>query len=470
MCLLGLAAPALAGCDLLLLSPILPGIVPGLGQPLRGHVFDSATGQPIGAATVVSELGWASTDNSGRFSLYGAVSRRNISICRAGYTSLTFAAGALQDDRAYFLDALFPTPGQGDLTSRRVEIRGKIKTSFGPIDGEVVFAGFGKGKISANQYAIPDFRAALPGTIFSGVMAGGEVDNGPIFQEANATEQPFSFRDYGNNTLGFGYAFFDVPFRPTGTLTVVPWEAPAEIEIGRTFSAKAAIGYTNTKWAKEVKTDVTLDFGILGSVPVARGLATSQTMTVPSIANTKYVLEGRAYNADKSRESVVVITTNNPAEPHSFDLLTPPDPEFPAKGQNGVGGRPTFRWRSVTDAEAYMVQVFEPNIPQPKWRGITADTSLTFPGFGDGDVNGGALLPGVKYNWEIHAIGSKYGATSPKSMDFKDFLPAGYTDHGLGPRMRTPADILGIKDGSPPFRPFRKKAFESLTKGLEFTR
>lgn len=470
LCMLGLAAPALSGCDLLLLSPLMPGLVPGIGQPLRGQVLDSATGQPIGGATVVSEAGWATTDNSGRFSLYGAISRHNISISRAGYTSVTYNAGPVQDDRAYFIDALFGTPSQGDLTSRRVEIKGKVVANHGaPIDGEVVFAGAKNGRINANQYAIADFKAALPGTIFSGVLAGGEVDGGPIFPTGKESEQRFKFKDYGNNTLGFGYAFFDVPFLPTGTLTIPPWQAPVDIKIGA-FAAKARIEYNNTRWAKEVKTDITLDFGILGSVPVARGFTSQEDLVVPSVANTKYVLEGRAYNADRTRESVVVITTNNVTSGNSFDLLTPPDPEFPAKGQTGVGGRPTFSWRSVPNADAYMVLVFEPNIPQPKWRGITTGTSLTFPGFGDADVNGGALLPGVKYSWEIHAIGSKYGAVTPQSVDVKDFLPFSYTDGGLGPRLRTPADILGIKDGSPPFRPFRKKAYQSLTKGMEFTR
>lgn len=468
-CLLGLVAPAIAGCDILLLSPLMPGLVPGIGQPLRGQVLDSATGQPVGAATVVSEAGWTTTDNSGRFALYGAISRHNLSISRAGYTSITYNAGPLQDDRAYFLDPLFGTPGQGDLTSRRVEIRGKVASSFGPIDGEVVFAGVQNGRINGGQYAIADFKAALPGTVFSGVIAGGEVDGGPIFPSAKEAEQPFKFKDYGNNTLGFGYAFFDVPFQPTGTLTIPPWEAPVDIKIG-SFAAKARIEYTNTRWAKDVKTEITLDFGILGSVPVARGFTSQQDLVVPSVANSKYILEGRAYNADRTRESVVIITTNTITRDIAFDLLTPPDPEFPAKGQTGVGPRPTFSWKAVPGADAYMVQVFEPNIPQPKWRGITTGTSLTFPLFWDGDVNGGALLPGIKYTWEVHAIGSKYGATAPQALDFKDFLPAGYTDHSFGPRLRTPADILGIKDGSPPFRPFRKKAYESLTKGMDFMR
>ncbi len=471
MCLLGMATPAMTGCDILLLSPLMPGLVPGIGQPLRGQVLDSATGQPIGAATVVSEVGWATTDNSGRFSLYGAVSRHNISISRAGYTSVTFNAGPIQDDRAYFVDALFPTPGSGELTTRRTEIRGKVKSSSGaPVDGEIVFAGVKSGRINANDYAIADFTEGLPGAVFSGVIAGGQISGGPIYPAAKDAEQPFTFQDYGNNTLGFGYGFFDVPFRPTGTLTVPPWTAPIDIEIGRAFAAKAQITYANTRWAKNVKTEITLDFGILGSVPVARGFASGQSLVVPSVANSKYVLEGRAYNEDRSRESVVIITTNNPAEPHNFDLLTPPDPIFPAKGQTGAGGRPTFSWKTVLNADAYMVQVFEPNIPQPKWRGLTTGTSITFPGFGDGDVNGGALLPGVKYTWEVHAVGSKYGATTPQSMDFKAFLPTNHAADDLGPQFRTPADILGIKDGGPIFRPFRKKAYESLTKGLEFTR
>jgi hypothetical protein len=467
---LTLAWAALSGCDLVLLSPSLPGLVPGVGQPIRGQVLDSATGQPIGAASVVTDIGWATTDNNGKFALYGAMSKHTISIGRAGYTSLTFATGAVQEDRAYFIDPLFPTPTSGELTSRRTEIVGNVVSNVSgvPVEtGEVVFGGKG-GTIRANRFAIPEITAGLPGSVYSGVLAAGEVAGGPIVPGPKEAEQPFNFRDYGNGLIGFGYSFVNVPFGPTGSLGVPQWTAPDAITIGKVFSAKASIGYSNTSWASEVKTAISLDFGILGSVPVARQLASHVDVIVPSVKGATYVLEGRAFSADRNKISLVVINTNG-APSENFDLLAPPEPIAPAKGGR-AGGRPTFSWKSVPSANAYMVQVFEPNIPQPKWRGLTTDTSLPYPGFGDGDVNGGALLPGVKYSWEVHAISSRYGAAAPKGFfDFKDFVPTAFASTDFG-RMPTPAETLGIKDGSPPFRPFRKRSYESITKGLEFER
>jgi len=465
----GLLAPALGGCDVLLISPTLPGLLPGFGQPLRGQVLDSATGQPIGAATVISDIGWATTDNNGRFSLFGSVSRQNISVCRAGYTSVTYDTGAVQDDRAYFIDPLFPTPTSGELTTRRVEMQGVVEGPAGvPVDGEVIFAGALAGSVKDSKWAIPDSTTQLPGAVFSGVIAAGEVAGGPVVPAKGAQAQAFSFKDYGNGTLGFGYGYFDVPFGPTGSLASYQWKAPTPIKIG-TFGTKARIAYTNAGWVNDVKTEITLDFGILGSIPVARAFSTQQTLLVPSVAKSAYILEGRAFSADRKRESLVVITSNT-AQDNVFELLSPPDPIGPARGAKGVGGRPSFEWQPVREAEAYMVQVFEPNIPQPKWRGLTRQTRMAYPGFGDGDVNGGALLPSTVYTWEIHALSSKYGGVTPKAVDFGDFLPASYHQGDLDVRLRTPADILGIKDGSPPFRPFRKKTFQSKTTGMEFTR
>ncbi len=465
----GLLVPALGGCDVLLLSPSLPGLLPGIGQPLRGQILDSATGQPIGAATVVSDIGWATTDNTGRFSLYGSVSRHNISVSRAGYTSVTYDLGPVQDDRAYFLDPLFPTATSGELSSRRIEMQGQVETPAGvPIDGEIVFAGTLSGTIRANRWAIPDSTARLPGQVLSGVIGGGEVEGGPIFPPTGSAAQAFRFKDYGNSILGFGYAYFDVPFGNTGTVTAPQWTAPSNVKIG-TFKTSAQISYTNTAWASDVKTEITLDFGILGSLPVARGFSSQQNLVVPSIAKSTYILEGRAFSADRKRESLVVITDDSVAN-GTFDLLLPPEPISPAKGAKGAGGRPTFSWNAVAGADAYMVQLFELHIPRPKWRALTEQTSIAFPMFGDGDVNGSALLPNVTYTWEIHAISSRYGAVKPTSVEFSDFLPESFHATDFGPRMRTPADILGIKDGSPPFRPFRKKTYESKTAGLEFSR
>jgi hypothetical protein len=307
---------------------------------------------------------------------------------------------------------------------------------------------------------------ALPGSVFSGVIAGGDITGGPILPPGKDSPQAFSFKDYGNGLIGFGYGYYDVPFGPTGSLSPPQWKAPAPIRIG-TFGTRASISYTNTAWASDVKTEITLDFGILGSVPVARGFSSQQAVVVPSVAKSTYVLEGRAYSADRKRESLVIIT-NDSVSNGQFDLLSPPEPISPVHGAKGVGALPTFEWKPVTGADAYLVQVFEPNIPKPKWRGLTEKTSLPFPRIGDGDVNGGALLPTYTYTWEVSALASRYGAVTPKAADFGDFLPASYFASSV--RVRTPADILGLKDGGPVMKPYRRKTFESRTTGMEFQR
>lgn len=451
----------LAGCDVLLLSPTMPGLVPGIGQPLRGQVLDALTGLPLGGASVVGDVGWTTTGSDGRFELYGAVSRHVISLARAGYTSETLATGPIEDGRAYYLSPLFPATG--NLKARFATVLGAavVSGNVPAASGEVVFAGLKSGRINQGRYAIVmDPASGLPGSIFSGVLAGGEVIDGPI----DAPDAPFQFRSFGMQTI-------DVPFTAAANPATTSVSTPLVLEQQRMTGLE--ISYANTTWAREVRSSVTLDFGLMGSVPVARGSGTAQSLRVPSIPGTKTVLEGLAVDAQGERVSKVTITTNMLAKV-PFDLLTPPDGVEPASGSEGVGGWPGFAWRAVPGADAYLVQVYEPGIAQPKWRGRTRGTSISFGRFGDGDANGAALLPGTDYTWEVHALSSQVevagAATGAKSPDPLDpavdpgpwLLAPGQGMPGVWPRM--------LGGAAPPMRPFRSKSRESVRRGMGFRR
>jgi len=450
----------LAGCDVLLLSPTMPGLVPGIGQPLRGQVLDALTGLPLGGASVVGDVGWTTTGSDGRFELYGAISRHIISLARAGYTSETLATGPLEDGRAYHLSPLFPATG--NLKARFATVLGSAVGAGGApaVSGDVVFAGLKSGRINQGRYAIVmDPASGLPGSIFSGVLAGGEVIDGPI----DAPDAPFQFRSFGMQAI-------DVPFTAAANPATTSVQIPLKLDRPMT---SLAISYANTTWAREVRSSVTLDFGLMGSVPVARGTGTAQTLQVPSIAGTKTVLEGLAVDAQGERVSKVTITTNLLAKV-PFDLLTPPDNVAPASGSEGVGGWPAFAWQAVPGADGYLVQVYEPGIAQPKWRGRTRGTSLSFGRFGDGDSNGAALLPLTDYTWEVHALSSQVEVVGTRGVQrATDPFDAAVDPSPwlLGPGDGVPglwASVL--RPAGPPMRPFRNKSRESVRRGMGFRR
>ncbi|MBI6546933.1 MAG: hypothetical protein HY692_09080, partial [Cyanobacteria bacterium NC_groundwater_1444_Ag_S-0.65um_54_12] len=277
----------------------------------------------------------------------------------------------------------------------------------------------------------------------------------------------------GEGYLGFGYAFLDVPFRTTASGAIsVPWRLPSPLKIG-TFGTRARVSYTNTSWASEVQTEIILDFGILGAVPVARAFASAQDIPIPSVANSKYILVGTASSANRRHESRTLIDTNTPQRT-VFDLLSPPEPLYPAPGAKGLGGHPEFGWKPVNGAGSYLVEIFEgegPSSLKPKWRGITTGTTLRYPWFGDADLNGGAILPGASYSWAVHAIRSGYGPGDGQAIALRDIPAApGLAPGGSWLTLKLTADDLTRSSRGQPFRPFRQKTFESITRGMEFTR
>lgn len=429
-------AIALSGCDLLVLSPTMPGFFPGLGRPLTGQVLDSQTGLPIGHATVLAGWGSATTDNTGHFNLYGDFSGgRSLSVARAGYTSSTYETGKLIDGDTYYIDPTFST--SGDLTHRALNVTGTLKNPDGSpmtANGNVSFGGAASTptNTSNGQFAIT-VTAGLPGNVFSGVLAGGEIVGGPV--TPGTAPQAFYYQT-------FGYRLADVPSVPTGAT----WAATANIQVQNTAFAPMNIVYNGLQAFKapSPETDVTLDFGLLGSVPVGRGFSSNQTLSVPRIDGAKYVIAGDVKDGTTG-ESLVTITTNFPTTVQQFNLLAPPQVTSPSDQAKGVGGTPTFSWNPVPRAVSYFVVVSEdtgsPNL-QAKWKGYTANTSIRFPGFWGGDLNGGGLFNQATYSWSVHAVSSE--ATTVKSA-------------------------VDLRADLPTVRPFRQSQFESITGGLRFS-
>ncbi|MBU6429444.1 MAG: hypothetical protein KGR26_10565, partial [Cyanobacteria bacterium REEB65] len=228
----------LSGCDVLLISPTLPGLVPGIGQPVRGQVLDALSGQPIGHATVVGDLtrgdiGWATTDNSGDFTLYGDLSRRVISISRAGYTSVTYANGPLVDGQQYFLSPLFPNTGT--FQDRTVTIQGSVAALS---NGQVVpanalsgaaFLGEANTPIQNGNFAFGALTEELPGSVYSGILGGGAITGNPGGQ--------FNFQpDPNGTTLDFDYQIVSIPF---ASASAPPWTDPDPLIMGKTIAGSA---------------------------------------------------------------------------------------------------------------------------------------------------------------------------------------------------------------------------------------
>lgn len=431
----GVATVLLSGCDLLLLSPSMPGLMPGIGRPHTGRVLDSQTGLPIGKATVAAGWGATNTDNAGNFSLYGDFSGgKNISFSRAGYVSATYAMGTVAEGDTYYLDPSFAT--NGALSRRDLNLTGTLLDQNGSsikISGNVSFAGAASSKIneSTGGYGIK-VTAGLPGSVFSGVLAGGQITGGPVESES----QPFSY-------MSFGYRLVDIP-------SVVPdstWVATANVQVQATSFTDMTVVYKNLGAFSNPspRTDVLLDFGMLGSVPVGRGFSTSQALRVPKVDGAKYVVSGEISDNALQTQSKAVITTPVTATVN-FELLAPPKVTGPAKNAVGVGTTPTFSWEKVNKATSYFVVVSEDTGSSnlmAKWKGYTTSTSITFPGFWDSDFNGGVLFPQASYSWEVHALRSDV-STIKSAVDLR-------------------ADLPSVK-------PNRQSKFESLTKGGWFSR
>lgn len=422
----------LSGCELLLVSPTLPGLMPYVGKPFTGKVYDAVTGLPVGNATVTAGLlAQAKTGPDGSFSLYGNIGGQGIAIARAGYTSLSYVtSGPLADGQSYYLSPLFPSTGLP--SSKHVTLQGAIHYEGTPLapTGGVVFAGLASAVAHSGTYSMT-IRELLPGSVHSGVLAGGQILGGPITPEAGQSPADFHFQS-------FGYRFVDIPFydKPDqAPLTLQPLESK-QVPI-----QNLSITYSNTQGFNQVQTDVIMDFGLMGAVPVARNSQSYQNIPIPYVQGIKYAIEGYASDAAGKRTSKVSITTNA-LTAISFKLLPPPTVTSPEDGSEGVGGTPTFSWEEVPGAQSYSVEVYEGTHSSAtlKWRAYTSKTSIAFPTFPDWDMNGGALIPGITYTWTVRA----YSATV----------------ESLGKSVTAP----------PPTKPYRSNLYESATSGMTFTR
>ncbi|MBU6428348.1 MAG: hypothetical protein KGR26_05020, partial [Cyanobacteria bacterium REEB65] len=243
--------------------------------------------------------------------------------------------------------------------------------------------------------------------------------------------------------------------------------------MGKTIAGSANVSYANVSWAKQFETDISLDFGLMGSILVARSLASQTSVPIPQfVSYPKYVLQGIARSADLTQSSQVTLATNHPSL-GNFYMLRPPQPLSPARNATGVGAHPVFSWTPVASADSYVVKVVEQGNSQPKWQAVVdgSTTAIAYPNFSDGDINGGALIPGAQYTWEVHAVSASFEGTSPSALDPSAVLPASILP-ATGPVYPLPGDrlhALGIQAG-PIFAPYEKRTLESETAGMEFTR
>lgn len=423
----------LGGCDLLLLSPTTPGVLPGVGVPLTGKVLDSQTGLPIGKAAVLTGFGFANTDNAGDFALYGDVTDRHcVTIARAGYVTTTYEQerDQLGNGHTYLLDPLFPT--SGGLSHRDLNLTGTLKNVDGSVlsaNGNVSFGGLVSSQ--ANQvngsYALKT-TAGLPGNIFSGILSGGQF--------TGSLTQAFNY-------LSFGYRLVDIP----STLSSSAWVATADVQVQNIPFSDMIVTYNGLAAfsAPSPQTEVTLDFGMLGSVLVGRGYSSNQTMHMPQVDGAKYVVTGVVTDSTQQNllnKSEVSITTNMVSQ-IPFNLLAPPKILGPADNTQ-VGSAPRFSWKPVASASNYYVVVTEQtggSSSQVKWKGYTNKTSINYPNFWMGDSNGAGLYKNASYSWSVHARGADSGFTTQSTE--------------LGPML--PSD-----------KPYRSRRYESSTSGMRF--
>jgi hypothetical protein len=388
----------LSGCELAAMGPLMPGLLPGVGFPLTGIVRDARTYLPVGGATVYSGLGTTVTDAEGKFSLYGNMASREISVSRAGYVAKTLGGQKLEPGMTvdFTLDPVFNRDGK--LPMGFLDIQGKVVTPTGQIaspDGLVSFAG--KPAPVANGAFQVRYESQVPGKLFSSVLAGGRIAG--RYEEGAKVFQPFNFETFGYQLVHFTVGETYPQGLRTDQNLVVGGEVP--------FST-VRVNYTNLSGLNTVQTSVFLDFGVAGSVLVAQATASNQTIKVPSLPGVKYVVSGEAFNDSQTQSSAVTITTTNPSQA-PFQMLTPPKVLAPAPGASRAGARPTFRWsESTVKGLLYEITLFEGDEKDPgttaKWTASTTESEITYPGFSLSDVNGGALRPDKKYSWVVRAI------------------------------------------------------------------
>lgn len=428
-------AALLSGCDLLLLSPSMPGLAPGIGRPLNGRVVDSQTGLPIGQATVMAAWSATKTDNEGKFSLYWDMTGgRSVSVSRAGYSSVTYELGQLTDGDTYYIDPIFAS--SGTLPHRSLNVTGVLLTRENAAltaNGNVSISAGTSGNTNSGTgaFALP-VDAGFSGSIFSGVLAGGQISGGPV------GTAPFNYQS-------FGYRLIDIP-TVTGSST---WTATATVQVQDVPFLDMMVQYDNLAAYKAptIQTDVSLDFGMLGAVPIARGVSSNQPVRVPRVEAAKYVVAAKVEGTDAGLKTASYANvTSNATAKVPLPLLAPPKVVGPVQDEPNAGASPTFSWQPVPNAHSYYVEVLENTgapTAQAKWRGYTAGTSIRYPGFWDIDTNGGILFKEATYSWAVHALSSDSGYAR-KASDLRADLPK--------------------------YQPYRQRRFESVTSGMRFAR
>ncbi|MFN3432252.1 MAG: hypothetical protein ACK46X_20170 [Candidatus Sericytochromatia bacterium] len=387
-----LALPLTAGCELMAMGPLMsPGILPGVGFPIQGIVRDARTHLPIGGATVASGLGATVTDAEGRYSLYGNMSSREISVSRAGYQAQTM--GGLKPDvfmsMDFTLDPIFALDTK--LPMGFLDVRGSIRVPGGVSPDGLVSLSGKLVPVSNGAYSVRT-EGQVPGKVTSTVMAGGRITG--AYEENPKVFQPFNFETFGYQlvhlAVGDNY--------PAG-------QRPGDLVVdGSVEFRNVRVSYTNLGGLAnvQVQTTVELDFGVAGYVTVAQATGSNQLIKVPKIDGVKYVVRGQAFNEARTQSSAVTITTTDPSQA-PFQMLTPPKVLGPTGSR--VGARPTFKWAASTvPGVVYQVTLSEGDEGTAKWQATTTETEITYPSFSLADVNGGALRPDKKYNWSVRVI------------------------------------------------------------------
>lgn len=383
---IGAVALCTTACDLVVASLLVPGV----GSPLTGRVVDSRTRLPVGNATVVAGLGQTVTDANGDFYLFGNFTSDEISVTRAGYVAVTQgdipvgSHGKLE----IALEPMF-TPANA-LAMKFLQLSGPVQGLPTPDTPALVSLGGTTTAVSNALFSL-EYKAAAPGQILSSVLAWGTLS--APYMEGVAAPQPFHF-------LNFAYRVGSWRLGNT-----IPESAQAQaLQIASQVPiAPVRVAYSNLGGFRNVQTDVLLDFGVLGYVPVARALASNQSLPVPTLGGLKYVIQGEATDATGKSGSRVSITTNDPGS-ISFALLPVPRILGPTSGASGVGQRPTFSWTPLSQDVIYEVILREVGESKPKWVARTRYSEVTYPAFAPNDINGGALRPDRKYTWSLRAI------------------------------------------------------------------
>lgn len=436
--------PLLGGCDLLIAGLVgPPGTLPGMGPAIEGIVLDAATQLPVGGATVVSGLGSALSDATGRFKLYGAFGSHELSASRYGYTGVTDGEFDASAGDPVTISLAPYNPPESSLPTRFLKLDGNVTGLDAAGNGLVSFGGL-TASVSNAAYQI-EFKAQVPGRILTSVLAWGTISG--KYHEGVAAAQPFNFTNFG----------YDVRHWPLGE-TIPESRQTMNLPIRADAPIQAIhVNYGNTTGFASVQTDILLDFGVAGDVPVATQTSSNQDILVPKVPGLKYVVVGEARDASGKGSSAVMITTNDPSAA-TFPLL--PLPKVTEPSGAGAGSRPTFKWSASTAKDvAYQVTLYEiiPGVSssKAKWVGVTRAPEITYPGFSQSDINGGALRTEYKYRWNLRVI-DILGATDLASS--KNFEP----DAAYG--------LLGtFFPQAPSVKPFRVRKREAQVIDTAFT-